>query len=72
MTSAATVNEIDLNSLGVFQREEAHDLLRILRREQPVHWNEGNDRTNGFWSITRYNDILQVSRHPEIFISSQG
>jgi len=72
LTSAATVNEIDLNSLGVFQREEAHDLLRILRREQPVHWNEGNDRTNGFWSITRYNDILQVSRHPEIFISSQG
>ncbi len=72
MTTTATVKDINLNNLGVFEREEAHDLLRILRKESPVHWNEGDERTNGFWSITKYNDILQVSRHPEIFVSSRG
>ena len=72
MTAAATIKDINLNNLGVFEREEAHELLRALRRESPVHWNEGDERTNGFWSITKYNDILQVSRHPEIFVSSRG
>ncbi len=72
MTTAATIKDINLNNLGVFEREEAHELLRMLRRESPVHWNEGDERTNGFWSITKYNDILQVSRHPEIFVSSRG
>jgi cytochrome P450 len=44
----------------------------MLRAEDPVHWNEGDERNNGFWSITKYADILHVSRHPELFISSKG
>ena len=66
------LNQVNLNNLGIFQREEAHEILRMLRKESPVHWNEGDERSNGFWSITRYNDILHVSRHPEIFISGKG
>ena len=27
---------------------------------------------NGFWSLTKYADILHVSRNPDLFISSQG
>ena len=27
---------------------------------------------NGFWSITKYEDILFISRHPELFSSEQG
>ncbi|MEO8539829.1 MAG: cytochrome P450 [bacterium] len=72
MTTAASLTQVNLNDLGTFEREEAHDILRMLRKECPVHWNEGDERTNGFWSITRYADILEVSRHPEIFISSKG
>lgn len=68
-TSPLTAN---LGNLGIFQREEAHEILRVLRREDPVHWNEGDERSNGFWSITRYEDILFVSRHPEIFSSASG
>jgi len=73
MTSTAIrPSQIDLLGAGVFEREEAHELLRILRAEEPVHWNEGDERTNGFWSITKYEDVLFISRHPEIFSSAQG
>ena len=26
----------------------------------------------GFWSVTRFDDVMHVSRHPEIFCSAQG
>jgi cytochrome P450 len=63
---------IDLNDVGLFERAEAHEAFRILRREAPVHWNPGTQYFNGFWSLTRYEDVLFVSRHPELFISSKG
>jgi cytochrome P450 len=63
---------VNLLDLSVFEEERAHDILRMLRAEDPVHWNEGDERNNGFWSITKYADILHVSRHPELFISSKG
>jgi cytochrome P450 len=63
---------IDLSNPELFQNEEAHEAFRILRREAPVHWNPGTDEFNGFWSLTKYEDILFVSRHPEWFISSKG
>ncbi len=64
--------EINLNDPEKFQREEFHELLRILRQHDPVHWNPPGEVSNGFWSITKYEDILFVSRHPELFISSKG
>jgi cholest-4-en-3-one 26-monooxygenase len=67
-----TLETIDLLDLGVFERGEYHDVFRTLRRESPVHWHPGSKELNGFWSLTRYADVLFVSRHPELFISSQG
>jgi cytochrome P450 len=63
---------INLGDPTLFERDEAHEAFRILRREAPVHWNPGTAETNGFWSVTKYADILFVSRNPEIFISSKG
>lgn len=63
---------INLGDPTLFERDEAHEAFRILRREAPVHWNPGTAETNGFWSVTKYADILFVSRNPAIFISSRG
>jgi cytochrome P450 len=63
---------INLNDPRIFERAEAHDAFRILRRETPVHWNPGTEELNGFWSLTKYEDILFVSRNPNLFISSKG
>ena len=36
-----------------------------LREEDPVHWNE----KYGVWIITRYDDVVWLLRHPELFSS---
>jgi len=64
--------DIDLMDEQLFERGDAHEAFRILRREAPVHWNPGTEEMNGFWSLTKYEDVLFVSRHPELFISSKG
>jgi cholest-4-en-3-one 26-monooxygenase len=46
------------------------DGFRRLRRESPVHWHEDPARgVPGFWAVTRYDDVVHVSRHPELFSS---
>ena len=42
-----------------------------LRAHQPVAWTDETDG-RGFWSITKYDDVLYASRHAEIFSSRQG
>ncbi len=68
----AVIDEINLLDPGVFERGEAHDAFRLLRRESPVHWHPGTHELNGFWSLTKYEDVLFVSRHPELFMSAKG
>lgn len=43
---------------------------KLLRREAPVYWYDRPGVTP-FWAITKYDDIQQISRDPETFISSQ-
>jgi cytochrome P450 len=69
---AALPGGINLLEGRLFQANQMHEAFRVLRAEAPVHWNPGTDRFNGFWSLVKYEDILHVSKHPEIFISSKG
>jgi cytochrome P450 len=66
------VDNINLLDLGLFERGEAHDVLKVLRHRAPVYWNEGNAELKGFWNLTRYEDIRYVSSHPELFSSAKG
>ncbi|MEO6398467.1 MAG: cytochrome P450 [Tepidiformaceae bacterium] len=74
MTLAETSRSqaINLNDPELFKNNEAHEIFRRLRREEPVYWNEGGETFNGFWALTKYEDIMFVSRNPELFISSKG
>ena len=69
---APGLDELNLNDPELFKNNESHEIFRRLRRESPVHWNPGGETWNGFWSITKYEDIRYVSRHTEMFISSKG
>ncbi len=44
-----------------------------LREHAPVFWHEqgGGPGWPGFWAVTRHEDVVQVSRHPEIFSSAR-
>jgi cholest-4-en-3-one 26-monooxygenase len=43
-----------------------HEQFRWLREHAPVYRHPGNP---DFWAVTRYDDVVHVSRHPEIFSS---
>ncbi|NJP90305.1 putative cytochrome P450 hydroxylase [[Actinomadura] parvosata subsp. kistnae] len=43
-----------------------HDQLAWLRAHSPIHWHEGDP---GFWAVTRYEDVVHVSRHSDLFSS---
>jgi len=64
-------HEIDkaLSDPGFFVDHDPHPLWRQLREEDPVHWTE--DLLKGFWSVTRYDDIVAVVSAPALFTSSQ-
>jgi cholest-4-en-3-one 26-monooxygenase len=38
------------------------------RRHDPVHWDEDG----GVWGVTRYDDVLAISKKPERFSNAQG
>ncbi len=43
-----------------------------LRQESPVHWTPKGDIYDGFWSVTRYQDIMAVDTNHEVFSSADG
>lgn len=65
-------NDIDLTDPEIFETNQAHEIFRMLRREAPVHWNPENEVMRGFWNITKYADVVEISRNPELWISSRG
>ena len=49
----------------------AHDIFTRLRAEEPVAWCPEPWGGPGFWSITKYDDIQEISKLPKLF-SSDG
>jgi len=65
------LDDINLLERKVFQERVPHDWFSLLRREDPVHWQEESDGP-GFWCVTRYEDIREVHRNPQVFSSEIG
>ncbi|MEU6035866.1 cytochrome P450 [Actinomadura sp. NPDC047616] len=67
-----TVPDIDLVDLGTYELGGVpHDQLAWLREHDPVHLHPGDPGQGSppFWAVTRHEDVVHVSRHPEIFSS---
>lgn len=62
---------IDLTDLGPFIAGDEHDLFRRLREHEPVHWS---DEANGpgFWSLTRYADVMAAIEMPDTLVNGEG
>jgi cytochrome P450 len=62
----------DLTAHDTYLAGVPHETFAWLRAHDPVHWTPESDGGRGFWSVTRYHDVLTVSRNPEIYSSRQG
>ena len=70
MVNDVSLGELELISPFFFaQNGYPFDAWKRLRREAPVYWF---DRLRGkpFWAITRYDDIVSISRQPERFLNA--
>jgi cytochrome P450 family 142 subfamily A polypeptide 1 len=47
---------------------DPHPIFRWMRDEAPVYWDDGT----GIWGITRYADVMTLSKDWETFCSGQG
>src|SRR5689334_17782077 len=78
-TTDLALDEIDLGFTETWVRGDLDGVFAKLRRERPVSWHHEPDIQTpgievgpGFWAVTRYDDVVHVSRHPELFISGRG
>jgi cytochrome P450 len=73
MTDTATEasSDIDLMDLAPFIDGTENDVFAHLRANKPLHWNDEPDGP-GFWSVTRYDDVIEVIDDPVTFINGDG
>src|SRR5262245_18025338 len=70
--SVSTEDRISLSYAETFQDHVApHRIFTALRNEEPVAWCPEPWGGPGFWSITKYDDIQEISKRPDVF-SSDG
>jgi cytochrome P450 len=65
-------DDADITDPDTYVHGVPHATFRRMRREGPVAWCEEHDGGRGFWSVTRYADLLAVSRDVETFSSARG
>ena len=76
--SVLTLDEIDLSDMTFWERpwSEREGAFQLLRKERQLPYFEEPDATEtsalapppgpGYRAVTRYADVVEVSRHPEI------
>ncbi len=79
MTQAARADNILDPSIFQTEKGPSHALFDAWRQSDPVHWNPAtsayvpnvpnSSMTKGFWVLTRYEDVFDVSRDQETFSS---
>lgn len=60
------IESIDMSNPSLFEHDLAPALFKRLREEQPVHFSAGSD-CGPFWSITKYQDIVEVDKNHRLF-----
>ncbi len=63
----------DLLGFDTYRNGHPTDLYKTLRETAPVYWHdEPYAWGEGFWAITKYDDIVSISKNPQLFSSEVG
>lgn len=60
------LEDIDVSNPFLFRQNKWQSYFKRLRDECPVHYQK-ESQFGPFWSVTRYEDIMYVDKHHEIF-----
>ncbi|KZX85979.1 cytochrome [Oleiphilus sp. HI0009] len=61
-----SLGEIDVSNPFLFRQGRWLEYFQRLRDESPVHY-QANSPFGPFWSVTRFEDIMYVDKHHELF-----
>ena len=64
------LDTFDPSDANIFLHNKHHEYFRRLRKEDPVHWSPTGP-TGGYWSITKFNDIMAVDTNHQVFSSQR-
>jgi len=67
-TSSPDLDNALVNPANWAHEQSIHDQFRWLREHDPVRWLEP-DGFDGFWSITKYEDIKAIEGNKKLFIN---
>ena len=62
---------MNLSNLDLFESGAPWPVFAELRDSDPLHWSDEDSPNHGFWSVTRYHDIVRVLRDSETFTSER-
>ena len=68
---ALPIESLDPSDGRLFENNWHHEYFRRLRKEDPVHWSPTGP-TGGYWSITKFNDIVEVDKNYKVFSSERN
>ena len=62
----------ELDRWETFQNGQPHDIFKRLRKEAPIYWHEESLAfEDGFWALTKHEDIVRISKDPKTFSSAK-
>lgn len=67
----ASTSPYNLADLDLFQNGAPWAAFEEIRRNTPAHFSDEGADGSGFWSATRYHDIVKVLRDPDTFTSER-
>ena len=65
------ISPVNLSNLDLFESGAPWPVFAELRQADPLHWSDEDSPNHGFWSVTRYHDIVRVLRDSETFTSER-
>lgn len=63
---------VTLHDPDVYERGVPHEFFAELRRASQLYWQQEDPPGRGFWAVTRYDDVVAVSRDAQTFSSYAG
>src|ERR1700761_3982293 len=64
------LSEIDPSNPEIFRTDTWAPYFERLRAEDPIHWSVSpEEEVGGYWSVTKFNDIMAIDTNHEVFSS---
>jgi cholest-4-en-3-one 26-monooxygenase len=62
---------MDVYDLDTYQRGIPNEVFGSLRKDSPVYFN-AEPGGPGFWAVTKYEDVVTISKDPKTYSSARG